>query len=107
MPRTQLLPPRPRHPTRGTAVRRKTVSMSDRDQHLPHTPQTLQEAEYWFPYHYVSQWSPRFSQCFYDSWGIHYISTIEFLLEKLSALPFYSIVDIGCGDGRMSRELAL
>lgn len=70
-------------------------------------PQSVQEAEYAFPYHYVAQSRPQFTQCFYDSWGIHYVSTIEFLLEKLSALSFCSSVDVGCGDGRMSRELAL
>lgn len=69
--------------------------------------QTLQEAEYAFPYHYVAQWKPRFTQCLNDNWGIHYISTIEFLLNKLGDHSFKSVVDIGCGDGRMSRELAL
>lgn len=66
-----------------------------------------QEAEYWFPYHYIAS-SPRngFRQHFVDTWGINYISTIEFLLEKIAVRQFTSVIDIGCGDGRFSQELA-
>lgn len=71
------------------------------------TPASVQEGEYAFPYHYVSQWRPGFTQHFLDSWGIHYVSTIEFLLETLDKEAPESIIDVGCGDGRMSRELAL
>ena len=73
----------------------------------PADPQALQEAEYGFPYHYVPKWRTGFTQCFYDDWGIHYVSTIEFLLGRLRDLSSKSIVDVGCGDGRMTRELAL
>jgi len=73
----------------------------------PVDPQALQEAEYGFPYHYVPQWRNGFTQCFYDDWGIHYVSTIEFLLDRLRDLSPESMVDVGCGDGRMTRELAL
>lgn len=71
------------------------------------TTQKLQDDEYWFPYHYVSQWEPHFSQCFNDSWGINYASTTEFLLARLSQLDFHSLVDVGCGDGRLAREIAM
>ena len=81
--------------------------MADGDPEVTSAPQLLQEAEYAFPYHYVPQWEPGFTQCFHDGWGIHYVSTIEFLLRQIAGLPSTSIVDIGCGDGRMSRELAL
>lgn len=77
----------------------------DREPLLP--AQRMQDDEYAFPYHYVSQWQPHFTQHFNDGWGIHYVSTIEFLLGELEALPAATIVDIGCGDGRMSREIAL
>src|SRR5688500_18918104 len=67
--------------------------------------QQLQEEEYNFPYHYVSEYKNGFSQCFNDTWGINYISTIEFILSKLKGEEFNSLVDIGCGDGRLSKEI--
>ena len=74
--------------------------------HAMDSPQHLQDAEYRFPYHYVSQWRPHFTQAFCDTWGINYVSTIEHLLERLGRHEFRSIVDIGCGDGRLTREIA-
>jgi cyclopropane fatty-acyl-phospholipid synthase-like methyltransferase len=67
-----------------------------------------QEAEYWFPYHYISK-MPRtgFAQHFVDTWGINYISTIEFMLRKIAESAPQSIIDIGCGDGRLAREIHL
>src|SRR5688572_17992944 len=70
------------------------------------TPQHLQDAEYRFPYHYVAQWRPHFTQSFTDTWGINYVSTIEHLLARLAAMEFRSLVDVGCGDGRLAREIA-
>jgi len=69
--------------------------------------QARQEEEYAFPYHYVSRFENGFGQTFYDAWGIHYVSTIEYLLSRLCNLQWQSAIDVGCGDGRMSRELAL
>lgn len=67
-----------------------------------------QEEEYWFPYHYISQYkNNRFRQHFNDSWGINYVTTMEYLLERMRSLAPASIVDVGCGDGRMTREIAL
>lgn len=68
--------------------------------------QERQDAEYSFPYHYVSQFEKSFSQFFYDSWGIHYVSTIEFILDELASRAWQRLVDIGCGDGRLTREIA-
>lgn len=69
--------------------------------------QELQERQYAFPYHYIPQWQPHFTQQFNYNWGINYVSTLEFILNKLDDLSFTSIVDIGCGDGRFTRELSL
>lgn len=69
--------------------------------------QDLQEAEYNFPYHYISEFKDGFRQCLRDDWSIHYVSTIEFLLSRLSKIHWHSLIDIGCGDGRMSREIKL
>jgi SAM-dependent methyltransferase len=69
--------------------------------------QSLQDDEYSFPYHYVAQFRGSFRHYFLDAWAINYASTIEYLLTKVGADRPARIVDIGCGDGRFSRELAL
>lgn len=69
--------------------------------------QHAQDDEYAFPYHYVAQYKKGFSHFFLDTWSINYVSTIEYLLQKVSVEAHTRIVDIGCGDGRFSRELAL
>lgn len=70
--------------------------------------QLTQELEYRFPYHYVSV-MPRdgFKEHYVDTWGINYISTIEFILQKISQHLRVYIVDVGCGDGRLTREIKL
>jgi 2-polyprenyl-3-methyl-5-hydroxy-6-metoxy-1,4-benzoquinol methylase len=70
--------------------------------------QTSQDAEYSIPYHYITRRPIKnFGQHFVDTWGINYISTIEFMLKKIETLGPSSIVDIGCGDGRLTREIFL
>jgi len=56
---------------------------------------------------YCSKKGEGFSPFLYDSWAINYLSTIEYLLGKISACSGTRIIDIGCGDGRFSRELSL
>lgn len=67
--------------------------------------QQIQDDEYVFPYHYISQFRNGFTQCFYDSWGINYVATIEFLLKKIEQENLTSCIDIGCGDGRLTMEI--
>lgn len=70
--------------------------------------QERQEGEYQFPYHYVSRFRGNsFRHNFLDTWAINYVSTIEFLLDKIRLETARTTIDIGCGDGRFSRELAL
>lgn len=69
--------------------------------------QKLQDEEYDFPYHYVSQFRNGFTQVFNDTWGINYVSTIEYIIEQLKHEKFNSLIDIGCGDGRLVRELSI
>jgi 2-polyprenyl-3-methyl-5-hydroxy-6-metoxy-1,4-benzoquinol methylase len=67
----------------------------------------LQEDEYVFPYHYVTQFkNGKFKQHFVDVWGINYAITLDFVLQRVEDYAPASIVDIGCGDGRLTREIA-
>lgn len=68
--------------------------------------QVVQEEEYSFPYHYVSGTRGGFRQCFNFWWGINYEATIDFLLQRLARESFASVVDVGCGDGRLVKEIA-
>ncbi len=67
--------------------------------------QQIQDEEYDFPYHHIPHYKQVFSQCFNWSWGINYVATIEFLRDKLKQETFESLVDVGCGDGRLVKEL--
>jgi len=68
--------------------------------------QNVQEDLYKFPYHYTVQFKDNFSMAFIFAWGLNYASTIEFLIKKiLEDKNVKSIIDIGCGDGRLTREL--
>lgn len=67
--------------------------------------QKVQEDEYDFPYHYVPTYKQVFNQCFNWGWGINYIATIEFIIDKLKQEQFELLVDVGCGDGRLTKEL--
>lgn len=65
-----------------------------------------QEDEYRFPYHYVTRFGPdAFRQHFVDSWGINYASAIDFVVERINNESPASLLDIGCGDGRLTREI--
>jgi SAM-dependent methyltransferase len=70
------------------------------------TKQQVQDDDYSFPYHYVPQFSPGYSQTYSWPWGIYYTSAMEFVLEKVRALQPASVADVGTGDGRLVRELA-
>ena len=69
--------------------------------------QQVQESWYSFPYHYVTSLPPHFGVARIYDWHLNYASTITFLLERIASDPaLSSIIDIGCGDGRLTRELA-
>jgi cyclopropane fatty-acyl-phospholipid synthase-like methyltransferase len=68
--------------------------------------QNRQEAQYTFPYHYVSSFRSGFSCALFDAYGINYMSVIEHILGHLDRIPFDSVCDVGTGDGRFVRELA-
>jgi 2-polyprenyl-3-methyl-5-hydroxy-6-metoxy-1,4-benzoquinol methylase len=69
--------------------------------------QQIQDDDYAFPYHYVPEFRPGYSHTYSWPWGLYYASAMEFVLDKVKALQPQSVADIGTGDGRLTRELAL
>ena len=68
-----------------------------------------QEGEYDFPYHYVPRFREGFTQSFTWTWGRQYLAAVEFILAEIAgdSPQIESIVDLGCGDGRLTRELTI
>lgn len=65
-----------------------------------------QEAQYSFPYHHIpSVRKAKFSAVRYWSWGFRYLGGIQLVLDQLADTQFSSLIDIGCGDGRLLREI--
>ena len=68
-------------------------------------PQNLQEELYNFPYHYLPSFKDNFQITILWKWGLQYVATIKHLIEELKKIKFNSLLDIGCGDGRIVKEL--
>tara|TARA_B100000780_G_scaffold272175_1_gene234031 strand:+ start:291 stop:1040 length:750 start_codon:yes stop_codon:yes gene_type:complete len=70
--------------------------------------QLVQDEEYSFPYHYIPQYKDGFSQHASWDWSKNYISAAEFIIEQIkNDKNISSIADVGCGDGRLTREIYL
>jgi 2-polyprenyl-3-methyl-5-hydroxy-6-metoxy-1,4-benzoquinol methylase len=70
--------------------------------------QQVQDNFYKFPYHYCVNFKNYFSMIYLFDWGINYASTVEFLLKQIEQQTnVKSIIDIGCGEGRLTRELSI
>ena len=67
----------------------------------------IQEKEYIFPYHYIPRFEGGvFAQYMNLNWGFEYLSAMEFIINLLKGVPFKSLIDVGCGDGRFCSEAA-
>jgi 2-polyprenyl-3-methyl-5-hydroxy-6-metoxy-1,4-benzoquinol methylase len=68
--------------------------------------QALQEAEYAFPYHYIPRYeSEKFRSFIHWPWSFRYLGGIKLVCDLLSESPFTSLLDVGCGDGRLINEI--
>ncbi len=68
--------------------------------------QQVQEDQYTFPYHYIPHWHRgRFTQMRCLRWGYEYLSYLGFVLDCLGQRTFRSLLDVGCGDGRLLGEV--
>lgn len=67
----------------------------------------IQEAQYEFPYHYVPHHQNGvFTRNLYWSWGHRYIGGMHAVKTLLERLSFKKLIDVGCGDGRLLRDLS-
>jgi 2-polyprenyl-3-methyl-5-hydroxy-6-metoxy-1,4-benzoquinol methylase len=70
------------------------------------SPEQIQENQYRFPYHYLTGVKDDvFGLHEYLPWGLVHFSYIDYVAQKVSALEQTSVLDAGCGDGRMIFEL--
>ncbi|NQW15880.1 MAG: class I SAM-dependent methyltransferase [Chloroflexi bacterium] len=69
--------------------------------------QAVQEEQYSYPYHYLPRIiDGRFTQSMSWAFGYQYMAAAEFIIERLRELEFESLLDVGCGDGRLIREIS-
>lgn len=61
----------------------------------------LQESQYLFPYHYLSLYSVEHR----DLLHLHYLEELRLVRAWLEAMGARSVLDVGCGDGRLCYEL--
>lgn len=73
---------------------------------IKNTKENIQEKEYDFPYHWIphqnnSQW-----EIFrYLFWGYEYLANLQVITEIVLSYQPKSVLDFGCGDGRLIYEL--
>jgi len=67
--------------------------------------QKIQEEQYKFCYHYLPSFKKGFRLAPVWDYGLQYVATIKFIIEELEKIKFDSLIDIGCGDGRITREI--
>ncbi len=74
------------------------------------TREEMQESEYSFPYHHITEVSgDGFRLCRimdWGTWGCAYTSYTRFIVRSLQNLKCRSVLDVGCGDGRLLKDLA-
>ncbi len=68
--------------------------------------ENLQEDQYHFPYHHLAHITKdgffTFKHLF---WGLEHITYINFVIDKINELEYKTLVDVGCGEGRIISEL--
>jgi len=66
--------------------------------------EAIQEEEYDFPYHHLVSIRP-FGETRHLFWGYKYAAYLEKILDTLKKFEFNSLIDIGCGDGKVLAEV--
>jgi len=64
--------------------------------------QRFQEAEYVFPYHYLPDYCHgKIVTTKFWPWTVPYLGRLKLVMDFLSNHQFLSLIDIGCGDGKL------
>jgi SAM-dependent methyltransferase len=66
----------------------------------------IQDEQYEFPYHYLAQLennNPKITEEL--SWGLDYLTYMDFTINKIQSLNIKTILDVGCGDGYLLNHL--
>lgn len=68
--------------------------------------QLMQEGEYIFPYHHIPRIEQgKFTQLRELYWGYEYFSYLTIVKNIVSKKKFKTLIDVGCGDGRLLSEI--
>lgn len=67
---------------------------------------SIQESQYDFPYHFVPGINDRHPRIAFLKWGLEYLVYLSFIKSTINQTPPQSLLDIGCGDGRLLTDLA-
>ena len=68
--------------------------------------QAIQDTEYDIPYHYIPVIEGNISISYGWNFGLKYVTILRYLLKKLDSMDFNTLIDVGCGDGRLLREIS-
>lgn len=69
----------------------------------------IQESRYAFPYHWLASFGgdgDEWSICRELRWGLEQLGLLDAVLATVGDLAPRSVLDVGCGDGRLVHELA-
>jgi len=64
----------------------------------------LQDQAYEFPYHHIPYFEPGSGAGIHVRrlrWGLEYLCHLRHLAEVIAGLQVSSVLDVGCGDGRL------
>lgn len=77
-----------------------------RDSLQGHQQDAVQEQEYDFPYHYLVQsLNTGIKLTVSWPWGYKYLAGLDLIFGLIERRPFKSLVEVGCGDGRIISEI--
>ncbi len=66
----------------------------------------IQENQYHFPYHHLTHEEGGVFYLFrHLFWGLEHYTYIQYVIKEVSTLSYATLLDVGCGEGRIISEL--